>query len=390
MAGGTEHFIFAGGGTGGHLFPGLAVAEELGCVPGGRRQAHVVSSNRAIDARVLAGRPVTVLAVPAQPFGVHPMRLWRCLSSWGSSVRAVRRLIAECRRDGGTVRMVATGGFVAAPAVQAARVDGVPLVVLNIDAVPGKANRFIAWRAGDAARVLTTFRLSEGFAQSWRVIPPIVRREALAPGDRTACKRKLGLDPQRPVLMVTGGSLGAASLSGLLPLLCGDADGPLRRQGWQVLHQTGKAESPLDVGSLRAMYAAAGVKAVVVEFNPALGQWWGAADLAVTRAGAGAVAEAWANTVPAVFVPYPYHKDQHQALNAKPLVELGGAVLMTDLIDPAKTLAAEQGRGDGMLGLLAEPARLEAMRQKLGKLGPADGAAQVAREVLAATAGGRR
>ena len=138
------------------------------------------------------------------------------------------------------------------------------------------------------------------------------------------------------------------------------------------------------------MYAAAGVKAVVVEFNPALGQWWGAADLAVTRAGAGAVAEAWANTVPAVFVPYPYHKDQHQALNAKPLVELGGAVLMTDLIDPAKTLAAEQGRGDGVLGLLAEPARLEAMREKLGKLGPADGAAQVAREVLAATAGGRR
>jgi len=375
-----EHFIFAGGGTGGHIFPGLAVAHELGCTADGPRRAHFVCSSRAVDRTALDGQPVaSVTPVVAQPFGLRPKLAWRCLKSWGPTVREVRRLIAGLRQSG-SVRMIATGGFVAAPAVQAARVDGVPLVVLNIDAVPGKANWFIAWRAGSGATVLTTFALGQPYARSWRVIAPIVRASAKPPGDGAMCKRALGLDPHRPVLMVTGGSLGAASLSGLLPLLAKSQAGALRAGGWQVLHQVGRGDGPLDVAALERIYAEVQVPARVVQFCSQMGLWWGAADLAISRAGAGSVAEAWASAVPTIFLPYPYHKDQHQVANAKPLEVCGGAVIVTDRIDPKLTLA---GGTDAVIeGLLADGTKRAAMRRALLGLGPVDGAAQVARAVL--------
>ncbi len=375
-----EHFIFAGGGTGGHIFPGLAVAQELGCTPDGPRRAHFVCSSRAVDRTALDGQSVaSVTPVVAQPFGLRPKLAWRCVTSWGPTVRAVRQLIAGLRHSG-NVRMVVTGGFVAAPAVQAARVAGVPLVVLNIDAVPGKANRFIAWRAGARATVLTTFALEQPYARSWRVIAPIVRATARPPGDSAACKLALGFDPHRPVLMVTGGSLGAASLSGLLPLLASSQTGALRTGAWQVLHQVGRGEGPLSTSALERIYAEAQVPARVVQFCSQMGLWWGAADLAIARAGAGSVAEAWASAVPTIFLPYPYHKDQHQVANAKPLEVCGGAVIVTDRIDPKLTLA--DGASAVIEGLLADGTKRAAMRQALIGLGPVDGALQVAKAVL--------
>ena len=375
-----QHFIFAGGGTGGHVFPGIAIAQELGCTPNGPRQAHFVCSMRAVDRTALDGQPVaSVTPVVARPFGLRPALAWRFLSSWGSTVDAVRQLIARLRHTG-SVRMVATGGFVAAPAVQAARVDDVPLIVLNIDAVPGKANRFIAWRAGAGATVLTTFAIVHPYAKSWRVIAPIVRASVKPPGDNAACKLALALDPGRPVLMVTGGSLGAASLNGLLPLLAASPAGGLRTGAWQVLHQVGQSDNPLDAVSLEQVYAAAQIPARVVQFCNQMGLWWGAADLALARAGAGSVAEAWASAVPTIFLPYPYHKDQHQVANAKPLEACGGALIVTDRIDPKLTLAG--GAAAVIEELLTNDAKRAAMRKALLGLGPVNGAAQVARAVL--------
>jgi UDP-N-acetylglucosamine:LPS N-acetylglucosamine transferase len=106
-----------------------------------------------------------------------------------------------------------------------------------------------------------------------------------------------------------------------------------------------------------------------------MGQAWGAADLAVSRAGAGSVAEAWANRVPTLFLPYPYHKDQHQRFNAAPLVDAGGAVLADDLIDPARNVA---GAGKTLLELMASPDRRSSLRAALTRLGPADGADRIA------------
>lgn len=382
------HIIFAGGGTGGHLFPMIAIAEALGCSAGSQRQAHFVTSRRRIDATVMDGRGFETLPIPAEPFGVRPRALWKFLSSWGSSVSAVRQLIRRCKTDGNgaTVRMVASGGFIAAPAVQAARVEGIPLVNLNLDAVPGKANLLINRFAPAGSVTFTTFPVAAAYASHWRTIPPIVRREALASAaapSPQAAKSALGLDPSAPVLMVTGGSQGAGSINGLLALLA--RTGALGSGRWQVLHQVGRAEAPHDAQTLAGVYSEAGIRHIICDFNRAMGLWWAAADLCICRAGAGSVAEAWASATPAVFLPYPHHKDQHQVQNALPLVSTGGAVLLPDLREPAITLGSQNDGSSPaarLLALLADPGLLPSMRAALAKLGPVNGAEIVAQEVL--------
>ena len=122
-----------------------------------------------------------------------------------------------------------------------------------------------------------------------------------------------------------------------------------------------------------------GVSAVVVEYCDALGEAWGAADLTVSWCGAGTVGELWANRVPSLLLPYPHHTDQHQRMNARPLADAGGAVIVDDLIDPARNLEAH---GATLMGLLSEPSRLGSMRAGLHSLGPADGSRVVATRIL--------
>jgi len=279
----------------------------------------------------------------------------------------------------GEVRMVATGGFVAAPAVHAAMVDKVPLVVLNIDAVPGRANRFISWRIGNRAAVLSTFAQSQPYAAGWKAISPIVRSAARPAADAATCREMLGLDRDRPVLMVTGGSLGAKSVNDLvLQLLTTHAE-VLRSARWQLLVQIGQEsdEGPDRMATALATAAiAAGVTLKTEPFVKQIGLWWGAATLCLSRAGAGAVAEAWASQTPTVFLPYPFHRDGHQAQNAAGLVAAGGAAVVTDTLNAAATLA--EGT---LLGLLADLNRCGAMRTALAKLGPVNGAEQVAEAV---------
>jgi UDP-N-acetylglucosamine--N-acetylmuramyl-(pentapeptide) pyrophosphoryl-undecaprenol N-acetylglucosamine transferase len=145
--------------------------------------------------------------------------------------------------------------------------------------------------------------------------------------------------------------------------------------GWQVLHQSGEDDNT----ALENAYTVAGVKAVVTRFVSAMGVWWRAADLAVGRCGAGTVAEAWANGVPAVFLPYPFHRDQHQRANAAPLVSAGAAVVCDDLVSAEANLPVA---GAVIADLLTDGARREGMRQSAERLGPADGAERVARALL--------
>jgi len=263
--------------------------------------------------------------------------------------------------------MVALGGFVAAPAVQAARVERVRVTLVNIDAAPGKANKWIARRT--AAPAFTTY--ASASHPAWRLINPIVRSAAAAPRDRGECRRRLGLNASRPVLMVTGGSLGASSINRLMTGLAERSAEAFNRSGWQVIHQCGKDEAP----ALEVAYRSAGIKAVVTEFTREMGVWWGASDLAVARAGAGSVAEAWCNRVPCVFLPYPYHSDDHQRLNAGPLVEKGAAVVCVDRVDPGANLE-EAGRV--IERLLREPEALAPMAVAAAGLPAADGAGSVA------------
>lgn len=386
-SGSNRTFIFAGGGTGGHLYPGLAIAEAL------RTYARAISPNaspprclficsdRPLDREILTREQVEFIRSPAKPITMRPKALVRFMMSWGPAIRQARETISQARTQG-DVHLVAMGGFVAAPAVQAARAERIPVTLVNLDAVPGKANLWIARRT-PTKNILTAAKVSGAAsdrARAWTFVPPIVRAAASNTQTREACLNALGLDPVRRTLMVTGGSQGAKSLNNFVaafatgPGLSHFANGGTGEPKWQILHQTGKGERE----AVAVAYQRAGIPAVVEEFVNGMSLWWGAADLAIARAGAGNVAEAWANRVPSLFLPYPYHRDEHQKFNAAALVEAGAAWLAKDHIAPETNLA-EAGV---QLSRLMQPNALDGTRAAFDKLGPADGADRVAKALL--------
>jgi UDP-N-acetylglucosamine--N-acetylmuramyl-(pentapeptide) pyrophosphoryl-undecaprenol N-acetylglucosamine transferase len=140
---------------------------------------------------------------------------------------------------------------------------------------------------------------------------------------------------------------------------------------WQLLHITGTN----DQSALVHTYAAAGIDAVVLPFLDQIGLAWGAAELAISRAGANSVAESAANNVPTIFVPFPWHNDLHQRYNVADLVRSGGAVLALDAIDPAANLHAI---GEPLRELLLDPTARAAMRAILEERVVSDGAREIA------------
>ena len=164
--------VFMGGGSGGHLYPALAIAERVRDEAPDARFIHLCSE-RAIDAQILSAEGAEFVTVPARPPGRSPGAMLRFVRSWGPSVRAARGVIRQLTREGRTVVPVAMGGFVAAPCVMGARAEKLDVVMTNLDAVPGLANRWIARRA----KTIVTAAPVAG--RGWERIPPLVRRAAI-------------------------------------------------------------------------------------------------------------------------------------------------------------------------------------------------------------------
>jgi len=360
----SRAFIFAGGGSGGHLYPALAIAEHLAELAPDRARSHFVCGSKELDRSILEPEGASYTPIEAAPFAVRPAALARFLRSWGPSTSQASHAIERVLADSGPerIRVVAMGGYVAAPMVRAAGRAGLPVTLVNLDARPGRANRWIARHADQIVSASPT-------AARWTHVGPIVRRRALARGPREHARLRLGLEPLRPTLLVTGASQGAASINDLMTIVLDRRPDVLH--GWQVIHQTGR-EGEADVA--RA-YDRAGVRALVGAFFRNMGELWGSADLAVSRGGAGSVAEAWANRVPAIFMPYPHHRDEHQKLNAAPLVDAGGAIVVRDRIDAERNLALA---GEVLAGLLVDQERRDQMRHAFEAMGPVDGARRVA------------
>jgi len=305
--------------------------------------------------------------IPAEPLSFQPGKLFRCITASVRGRRAARVLL----RDAHVAHVVALGGFVTFPVVAAARSLGVPVLLVNLDAAPGKANRWVAGRARRVLSAVPTAALPN-FAE--RVIGMPIRRVAIAPSDPVSCREALGLRGAWPTLLVTGASQGASSLNELLIELA-----RRRRElfsGWQVFHLCGQG----DRGALERAYASADIHAKVEPFLHRMGLAWGAADLALSRAGANSVAEAAANAVPTLFAPYPYHKDLHQKFNAQPLVDDGCAAMELDRIGAMENL---DGLGRALGDLMTDPARRRAMRERLLARPREDAATTIAKILLA-------
>jgi UDP-N-acetylglucosamine--N-acetylmuramyl-(pentapeptide) pyrophosphoryl-undecaprenol N-acetylglucosamine transferase len=348
--------VFAGGGTGGHLFPGMAVWSRLRARrPEARAWFRV--SERPLDARLLhahglEGAPVTM--PPLRGAGRLPRFAW----CWArETFREMRRLRAQ-----GAAAVLATGGFTCAPVVTAARLLGLPVALLGLDAVPGKAVRVL----GPLATRVFLVGGARAPHGAYRVGMPM-RVEGLAHPPAEA-RRAFGMDPARPLLLVTGGSQGAEALNEAMVR----ASPQLPLAGWQVLHVGAEGKT---AERLVAAYERAGARAKAVRFVREMGMAWAAAELAVSRAGAGSAAEARAARVPTVFVPYPHHRDAHQEANAAPLRRAGGAHLAPEGASAEETAAAIRRR---LGSLLRGPGQRRAMTQRLGAIAEPDGAEAVA------------
>jgi UDP-N-acetylglucosamine--N-acetylmuramyl-(pentapeptide) pyrophosphoryl-undecaprenol N-acetylglucosamine transferase len=342
--------------------PNLAVVERLAdarinVVP------HLLVSQRAIDRAAVEQEGVEWTALPAQPFSVRGKGLMRFASGHLNSKAIVKRLIRERH----VAAVIATGGFVSGPAIEAARACRVPCALITLDAVAGRASRHLAKRC---TQVFSAYENPVGLPGAWHIGYPL-RFRAVSALDASSARAGMGLQTDRPTLLVVGGSQAAETINKAMAELITRTQCAQSLRSWQVLHLAGERDAPM----LRDAYARAGIAARVESFCRRMGLAWASADLVISRAGAGGVAEAWANAVPTIFIPYPFHKDQHQRLNALPLMNLGGAVLLRDRVEPAANVTELAGP---LMELMGNARQRQAMREALRRTPPRDGAAALA------------
>ena len=371
-AGPLRSVLLAGGGTAGHVNPLLAVAEEL------RRRdpattLTVLGTAAGLEARLVPERGLPLALVPRVPLPRRPSPdLLRLPGRLTAAVRAAGDAIDAA----GAEVVVGFGGYVATPAYLAARRRGIPVVVHEANARPGLANRLGArW----AAEVAVTFpgtplpRAPVVGMPLRAAVADLARRRSEDPGGiHAAAAAELGLDPDRPTVLVTGGSLGAARLNAAVAAVADD----LVAAGAQVLHLTGAGKADAVRAALPAGDAARHYH--VREYLSAMELAYAVTALAVCRSGAATVSELAALGLPAVYVPLPIGNGE-QRLNAAPVVSAGGGLLVDDAdLTP-------QWLREHVLPLLADRTRLDAMGRAAAAAGTVDGAARVADLVERAT-----
>ncbi len=353
-------FLLTGGGTGGHVYPGLALAAELERQSPGARVVWVGTSDR-LEARAVprAGYAFETVDV-AFLKGRRGLALAGALARLPGAGLQAMRVVRRHR----PVAVVGLGGFVSGPVCAAAAAMGIPVFLLEQNARPGVTNRAVARLA---RRVYASFDASTPHfpAGKVRVLGNPVRRD-LVDAARRAGRRVEG--PAR--VLVFGGSQGAASINEHVPRIFGE----LARAGvaFEVRHATGEGR---DAG-VRQAWRDAGVDADVTPYIDDMGAAYRWCDLAVCRAGATTIAELTAVGVPALYVPFPFAADDHQTANALAVVEAGGGVMVGDA-----EMSGE--RPVRLLGpLLGHLDVLEKMGVAASRLGRADAARAVACDLL--------
>ena len=358
-------YILAGGGTGGHLYPGLAVARQLLELAD---DALVVfaCSDRAIDRRILQATGHCFVCQPVRPLPRRAREAPGFLRAWMGSKVLASRLVKDLKPKA----ILGLGGFAAAPVISAAS-ESVRCGLLNPDAVPGKANRYLARRV---AAIFTQFESTElsfrpSLRRAVRCVGCPVRGE-LVGADRMEAISSFGLRPDRKTLLVLGGSTGAASINEAIGALAEDLDAVA--ESWQLLHITG----PGGKFDADQAYRKRRLGVRTIKYCDRMDLAYAAADLALCRGGASTIAELAATSTPALVMPYPHHRDLHQARNAAALVEAGAALC----VDDARSLSVNLDTlRVNLLPLLSDPSRLAAMKSATGQLAKPDAAAQVAR-----------
>ena len=360
--------LIAGGGTGGHLMPALAIADAV-------RRHHpdwrvmLVGATRGVEAAILPTRDYPYELLPAEPLY---RRQWWKNARWPllalRLIRAVDRLLDRER----PALVVGTGGYAAGPVVWRAARRRIPTAIQEQNAHPGLSTRLLAGRVREiwlgvpeAAALLKPGRDTEVIDTGNAISPP-------DPGRRTAAWQRFGLDPSKPVLLVTGGSQGARAINEAVAEWLekgktGEDRG--KGKGLQIIWATGKATYP----QFQRFHNPPDLQ--VFDFLDPMADAYAVAQLAVSRGGMMTLAELCAWGVPSVLIPLPTAAGDHQTPNAKVLADVGAAIHL-----PQSQLTAQR-LGEVIADLLQTPGRLDRMAQAALARGRPDAADRIAARI---------
>lgn len=358
--------VIAAGGTAGHINPALALAEEL------RDRGHRVTFFG--QTAKLEGTLVPEAGfdfVPIEVRGFDRSRPWTAVSALVRTKMAERDVAAHFARAGAPDVAVGFGAYVEVPLLSWCAAHGVPVILHEQNSVPGLANKMLAPKAATVAvalpQAVRTLSDHAGAGTNVVVVGNPVRRSVIE-GDGARGRASLGIPDDARVLLVFGGSLGAASINDAMVAL---KDELLSRPDLHVVHSCGRDGYEATAERLDLTDEEAG-RWHVVPYISDMGDMLASADLVVSRAGASSIAEIAALAVPSVLVPYPHATADHQTTNAQFLVGAKAAVLVRD-----DELSGPSFRGL-VTGLLDDRSRLDAMRAAARGLAQDQAAARLA------------
>lgn len=322
------HYIFAGGGTGGHIYPAIAVAQQIRNID---PDANITffCSNRPIDSHILSKTPFEFITLDAKSPSPRPDKLLSFLISLKKCYSKAKKHLS------GRSVVIGTGGFVSVPIVLAASRMKIPISLINVDMVPGKANKLLARLAKE---IFLQFDDTKKYFKNTKAkltITGCPLRQQFQNPNPEEITNNLNLDKNKKTLLITGASSGSVSINNAIAAIIDRLDKFNDR--WQIVHLTGRA----NIKDVRQNAVNTSIDYKAIDYCDQMQDLYAAADIIIARAGAVSIAEFTAAGKPAICLPYPYHKDKHQYLNAAALCEKGAAVIVDDTPQtPDKTQTA--------------------------------------------------
>ncbi|MEK6236229.1 MAG: UDP-N-acetylglucosamine--N-acetylmuramyl-(pentapeptide) pyrophosphoryl-undecaprenol N-acetylglucosamine transferase [Planctomycetales bacterium] len=310
-----RHIVFAGGGSGSHLYPGFATALHLQAQDPRTRITFAVEGG-AFEKTQVRAHGFSCVEIPAEPLPKAPSRMWRFVArNWKGYREATRFLDAQR-----VSAVVGLGGYRSLPMARAASAKNIPLILLEPNAVPGRATRAVASKAtilcAGFPQVLKHLPIGCSVQLTGTPVRPEIAALRLTPNSRRSTAAK-GNDRQRG-LLVLGGAQGSDALNRAAPYALYHLRSHL--QGWHILHQAG----PQEVQPTRELYRKFGLDATVTPFVKAMGSALRRIDAAVCRSGGSLLGELACAGIPSVLVPDPAAENDHQRINAECQAEWGG------------------------------------------------------------------
>ena len=363
-------FIFAGGGTGGHLLPGIAVAEQLASMDS--FSITFIGSNRPVEQQIIERSGYQHLGLASSPSNELKSAPWRFFWNNGRACLQARRILRVER----PAAVIGLGGFASVPVILAASWLNIPIVLLEQNIIPGRANRFLFYRAS----VICTSFADTSLPKPRSGKPLISLTGNPVREQMTHLEATQKSEPSEILLLVLGGSQGARAVNqAVLALLEQGRDALPRRL--HVVHQTGEADWEHAAQKYRQFQEHDPDLHVTVEpFIDDLTEWYSKADLVISRAGATTLAELACTGCPTVLIPYLHSIGDHQLINAQFYEAHGAAVLVEQIADSEETARNLQ---TAVVDLLHDSTKRSSLSEAMKKLALPEASRRVANEIMA-------